>query len=769
MRRIWFPCLLVLATLPATIFLLPDGYFSSSDGMIHLYRLFELDRALHEGVLFPRWFPLSGYGYGLPVLNYYPPLTYYLAEVFHLAGAGYIVAIKLTIAAGFVGAALAMFLFARDLLDDGAAFVAASAYAYSPYLLSDAYVRGNFPEMLTMSLLPLALWVFRSVMLSGVKHLSGSESRDSSTQKSRLRMTVKRVLLATVVFAAIILTHHLTAMLFATLLLAYLAFLFVIDAINSRQAETVGGNAASQENGNAATHLRWSAVSKSFVPCGIALALALLLSAFYWVPALAELNLVYVSSASVARFLVSRLIAPADFFVPSLAYTYLPQSDALKHAFGFPQTLFALFAGVVALAIRLRSRSTPHASRLTLYVFFFFLLVAFSIFMTLTLSAPLWYAIPTLRFMQFPWRFEILATLGIAFLLGVWAKWIADVLARLKTSWVAYLAFVLALITLGVANLPVRAFALSDAEVNLTRADDSAYVVAQMGWGWTREFVPATVQEFENIYAPLVKSNVPPPDPTHPVPSVQIQNDGLYSRTLHVSTAQPFELSLKTFCFPGWQTYIDGAPARTYPRGSLGIATVTVPNGEHNVLFRFEDTPLRTAMNVVSLVTLVGGLIALFVARRRAFIVLVGIVVLIAALLAWHTRDAPAQMPIVVAANLDQRVQLIGYATERSDESLYVTLYWFALNEMGRDYNSYAHLIDVAGNVVAQHDSPPDQGLTPTTRWLPGEIVADRHALALRDVATGEYRLAAGMYLPLENGFQSLGERVELGRVQVIK
>lgn len=120
--------------------------------MIHLYRLFELDRAIGEGVFFPRWFPLSAYGYGLPVLNYYPPLVYYLAELFHLLGAGYIAAIKLTIATSFVLAAFSMFVFARAWMSDSAAFVAAIAYAYSPYLLSDAYVRGNFPEMLAMSL-----------------------------------------------------------------------------------------------------------------------------------------------------------------------------------------------------------------------------------------------------------------------------------------------------------------------------------------------------------------------------------------------------------------------------------------------------------------------------------------------------------------------------------------------------------------------------------------------------------------------------------------
>ncbi|MCI0475877.1 MAG: hypothetical protein L0Y55_06480, partial [Anaerolineales bacterium] len=690
----------LLALLPAIIFLLQGGYFASSDGMIHLYRLFELDRGLREGILFPRWFPLSGYGYGLPVLNYYPPLMYYLAELFHLLGAGYIVAIKLTIATGFAFAAIGMFLFARDWLNDSAAFIAAIAYAYSPYLLSDAYVRGNFPEMLAMSLLPFALWA--------VAKNQRSEIRDQKTNSpvSNFFSFILHPLSFILSFAAIILAHHLTAMQFAALLLAYVGFLFLLDIRDQR-----------------------SAVS-NLVARGIAVFVALALSAFYWVPALAELNLVYVESGSLARFLVSRLIDPADFFAPALAYTYLPQSDALKHAFGFPQTMLVLLAGVI-VSLRIVSskfrvqgskfqfsgftlrapRITPHAPRLTPHIFFFFLLVAFSIFMTLTLSAPLWYAIPTLRFMQFPWRFQILATIGIAFLMGVWAKWIEDAMTRWRIQWIVSPVCALALIALGIANLPVRAFPLDDAQVDLTRADDNAYVVAQMGWGWTREFVPATVQEFENIYVPLVKPSAPPPDPARPIPSVQILNDGLYTRALRVSTAQPFELSLKTFFFPGWQAYIDGALARTYPRGALGLVSVAIPSGDHAVVFRFEDTPLRVAMNVVSLVALVGGLAGLFIVRRRAFVVVLGVIILITALFAWHTRDGRARTPIAVSATLDSRVQLIGHTIERADKSLSVTIHWLALNEMDRDYHSYIHLIDAAGNVVAQHDGLTDQGL----------------------------------------------------------
>ncbi len=81
----WF----FLLSLPASLPLLRGGYLLSHDGLFHLYRLAGLDRALHQGAIYPRWFPDFAYGYGQPVLNYYSPLAYYVGEILHLLGAGY--------------------------------------------------------------------------------------------------------------------------------------------------------------------------------------------------------------------------------------------------------------------------------------------------------------------------------------------------------------------------------------------------------------------------------------------------------------------------------------------------------------------------------------------------------------------------------------------------------------------------------------------------------------------------------------------------------
>jgi hypothetical protein len=73
--------------------------------------------------------------------------------------------------------------------------------------------------------------------------------------------------------------------------------------------------------------------------------------------------------------------------------------------------------------------------------------------------------------------------------------------------------------------------------------------------------------------------------------------------------------------------------------------------------------------------------------------------------------------------------------------------------------------------VIAQHDGDPAGGFTPTTRWRAGELVADRHRVALpAGLAPGEYGLKAGMYqpeplrnLPVEP--PTSDGRIDLGRV----
>jgi 4-amino-4-deoxy-L-arabinose transferase-like glycosyltransferase len=98
------------------------------------------------------------------------------------------------------------------------------------------------------------------------------------------------------------------------------------------------------------------------------------------------------------------------------------------------------------------------------------------------------------------------------------------------------------------------------------------------------------------------------------------------------------------------------------------------------------------------------------------------------------------------------KIALLGYdlsaAQVRPGEELLVTLYWRALDNVTRDYSVVVHLLDQNDVIVAQRDSHPAQGRFPTSRWAPGQAIADlyRLALPLTAYAPAQARLEVGLY-----------------------
>jgi 4-amino-4-deoxy-L-arabinose transferase-like glycosyltransferase len=85
----------------------------------------------------------------------------------------------------------------------------------------------------------------------------------------------------------------------------------------------------------------------------------------------------------------------------------------------------------------------------------------------------------------------------------------------------------------------------------------------------------------------------------------------------------------------------------------------------------------------------------------------------------------------------------------RSGDTLNLTLFWQALSQVDRFYTVFVHLLGADGQVVAQQDSPPGGGASPTSSWVPGEYVTDTYQLVVKpDISAGEYRVEIGMYDP---------------------
>ncbi len=114
--------LALLLTIPALLPLAAPGYFfGAHDGRHTVFWLLEFDRAFSDGALWPIWVPDHVLGFGYPLWLVYAPLSFFVAEAFHLLGLGLTAAVKAAWAFWFILGAVGMFRLTRRWWGPGAA------------------------------------------------------------------------------------------------------------------------------------------------------------------------------------------------------------------------------------------------------------------------------------------------------------------------------------------------------------------------------------------------------------------------------------------------------------------------------------------------------------------------------------------------------------------------------------------------------------------------------------------------------------------------
>lgn len=103
-------------------------------------------------------------------------------------------------------------------------------------------------------------------------------------------------------------------------------------------------------------------------------------------------------------------------------------------------------------------------------------------------------------------------------------------------------------------------------------------------------------------------------------------------------------------------------------------------------------------------------------------------------------------------ADFGDLIALRGFDTSQhtpsAGETMTLTLYWQALQSPPHSYTTFVHVLDAAGNLVAQSDVVPGGGQWPTDTWKAGEWVTDEVLLSLPStLPVGEYRLLVGWYV----------------------
>ncbi len=131
-----------------------------------------------------------------------------------------------------------------------------------------------------------------------------------------------------------------------------------------------------------------------------------------------------------------------------------------------------------------------------------------------------------------------------------------------------------------------------------------------------------------------------------------------------------------------------------------------------------------------------------------------------------------------VNVQLGDAIALEGYrlphVTYMPGDIIPLTLAWRAETARGEPLKVFVHVLDVAGQLVAQYDGEPRDGLFPTSLWEAGTRLDDNYGVWLpTDLPPGAYALNIGLYrysgerLPIIHDGQPAGDTMPLATITI--
>src|SRR3989344_3007175 len=90
-----------------------NGFFPMHDDT-QVARVFEMGKALRDGMFPVRWVQDLGYGYGYPIFNFYAPFAYYVGGLFNIIGFNALIATKMMMGLGIILSGIFMYVLTRE-------------------------------------------------------------------------------------------------------------------------------------------------------------------------------------------------------------------------------------------------------------------------------------------------------------------------------------------------------------------------------------------------------------------------------------------------------------------------------------------------------------------------------------------------------------------------------------------------------------------------------------------------------------------------------
>ncbi|MEK7577140.1 MAG: 6-pyruvoyl-tetrahydropterin synthase-related protein [Patescibacteria group bacterium] len=532
--------ILTISALPLLSMFLTKDMPHTHDGPVHLARIASYYKELSYGQIPPRWASELNYAYGMPLFNFMYHLPYLIASIPVYFSLGLVLSFKLSLFLSFLLSGIGMFLFAKKLFNDTArAYLVTLLYQFAPFHLVEFVVRGSIGEAYTYSFLP---FVLHGILLLGE------------------RSSIKRSMYVGISTALLILSHNAISLVSFTV-----AVLFSL----------------------------WLTPKKSRFIVFLSLFFAVMITAFYWMPAVFERKYTY-GDLFMKDMYKSHFAPLLNFFTPNFTNDSARQTGGITVYLGLIQSMVVLLGTYLLIFKKIKNRM---AFSLTL---FSLLVIMGSMFFMQPASAFLWARISVLRMFQFPWRLLSVVGLGTALLGGL-------IVFRDKKIHIKIIA-ILSLVTVSTTLVFWKP------PLGYDKITESDY--------WNYPLNTTYFGETDLIWSDGPASSYP----TAPFELIDGKGSitNIYKKSIHHSFTINAETLVQildhTQYFPGWRVFVDDVktPIEFQDQNHRGRITFTVPKGIHTVRVEFGSSPIRTIGNVLSILSgIIGLLLYVFFKKRH--------------------------------------------------------------------------------------------------------------------------------------------------------
>lgn len=299
------------------------------------------------------------------------------------------------------------------------------------------------------------------------------------------------------------------------------------------------------------------------------------LTTYFWLPALLEREFV-VGLNAVNIF---------DYF-PNLYQLLVPSWGTGFSGSGLIGNEMSPQIGIIPILIIFLSlfgivRSKGNSNRQL--AIFFLIVILFSFFLMLSVSYPIWKAVPVLSYLQYPWRLLSIFLPAVAFLA-------AFVTSKINKNWIKILFIFFAI---------ALSYQYARPAMYLPRSDQ--YYLTR------REFTDGTSSlgnSFSTRWSAWkesrAKSRVEVTMGSVKLSEVVLRSAAYYFKT---SSDSPAAIAIHTLYYPGWIVKIDDHNAAISYQNN-GIINFALPSGAHSVSVFFTETPVRLLADFISVLSL---------------------------------------------------------------------------------------------------------------------------------------------------------------------